>query len=637
MIEHLSGVLFDGIAYGALLFLISIGLSVTLGLMNFLNLAHGAFAMAGGYVCVTLMSRFGVPFLATLPIAFIVLAVIGWLLEISLVRRLYDASPLDQILFSIGLTFVAVALVTYFWGTGQQPIDLPGYLRGDLWIAGVGLSVYRIFLIALVAIITLVLIVLLGRTRYGAMIRASVDNPQAAAGLGINVVGVFSATFVLGSALAGLGGALSIDILSLTPNYALNYTIYFLFVVTVGGAGSIAGTLIAAMVLGIFNIAGSYYVPEIGGFVTYVLMIVLLLVFPGGLNPRAMRQTHGPGSHPGFAAPFSATLTSSLADWSKPRLPDGRWRPAEIVFWILVLAIPLVAGGYLELATQILITGLFALSLDLIMGYAGIVSLGHAALFGCGAYVAGLLAKAGWGEPLTGLAAGGLVAGVVGFLTSFIIRGSDIARLMVTLGICLMLSEAANRAVSITGGADGMGDISIWPVLGLFPFDLRGYTAYFYAVAVLLAIFWLSRRLVASPFGLSLRGIRESQRRMPAIGAPIRRRLATIYTVSAVVAGIAGALLTETTQFVGIDVVSFGRSSDLLMLLVLGGLGWLYGGMVGAALFLLSRDILSDLNPTYWQFWLGILLILLVFFARGGIHGILTAAYRRLFARPRPA
>src|ERR1700691_6277043 len=256
MMSNLAGVLFDGIAYGSLLFLISLGLSVTLGLMNFINLAHGAFAMVGGYVCVTLMSRAGVPFLATLPLSFIVMALAGWAVERTLVRRLSSASPLDQVLFSIGLTFVAIAAVTYFWGTGQQPIQLPTYLHGEWRVAGVHLRIYRLFLIGLVIVITAGLVLLLVRTRYGATIRAAVDNAVAARGLGINVGAVFSATFALGAGLAGLGGALSIDILSLTPNYALNYTIYFLLVVTVGGPGSIVGTLIAAMVLGIFNVAG---------------------------------------------------------------------------------------------------------------------------------------------------------------------------------------------------------------------------------------------------------------------------------------------------------------------------------------------------------------------------------------------
>lgn len=286
MIGNLIGVLFDGVAYGSLLFLISIGLSVTMGLMNFVNLAHGAFAAFGGYVCVTLMSRLGVPFLATLPIAFVLTALLGAVLERTLYQRLYKASPLDQVLFSIGLTFVAVAVATYIWGPGQQPVQLPEFLRGQAHVLGLDLGIYRLFLIAVVVAVTVALVALLDRTRFGAQVRASVDNQQASAGLGINVNGVFALTFALGSGLAGLGGGLGIDVLGLDPGFPLKYMVYFLLVVAVGGAGSIKGTLMAAMILGIFDVAGKYYVPEIGAFVIYAMMVVLLAIFPAGLYGR---------------------------------------------------------------------------------------------------------------------------------------------------------------------------------------------------------------------------------------------------------------------------------------------------------------------------------------------------------------
>lgn len=280
------GVLFDGIAYGSLLFLISVGLSVTMGLMNFINLAHGAFAMLGGYVCVVLMNSMGIPFLATLPLAFIASAVVGLVLERSLYRRLYKASELDQVLFSIGLTFMAVAGATYFFGSTQQPLQLPEFLSGQVSVFGIDLGAYRLFLIALVVLITLALGALIERTRFGAQIRASVDNQQASAGLGINVSRVFSLTFALGSGLAGLGGALGVDVLGLDPVFPLKYMVYFLLVVAVGGAGTIKGPLLAAMILGVFDVAGKYYVPEVGAFVIYGLMVALLLLFPLGLIGR---------------------------------------------------------------------------------------------------------------------------------------------------------------------------------------------------------------------------------------------------------------------------------------------------------------------------------------------------------------
>jgi branched-chain amino acid transport system permease protein len=282
----LLGVLFDGLAYGSLLFLISVGLSVTMGLMNFVNLAHGAFAMLGGYVAVVLMNRAGVPFLLALPAAFAGAAAVGWVLERTLYRRLYQASHLDQVLFSIGLTFMAMAGASYLFGPGQQPVELPGALRGQVRLGGLELGVYRLFLIGVVVAITAALGWLVARTRFGAQVRAAVDNQQAARGLGINVGRVFSLTFALGSGLAGLGGGLGVDVLGLDPAFPLKYMVYFLLVVAVGGAGSIRGSLLAALVLGVADVAGKYYVPAVGSFVIYAMMVLLLVLFPAGLYGR---------------------------------------------------------------------------------------------------------------------------------------------------------------------------------------------------------------------------------------------------------------------------------------------------------------------------------------------------------------
>jgi len=286
MIGNLAGVLFDGIAYGSLLFIISIGLSVTMGLMNFINLAHGAFAMLGGYVCVMLMTRVGVPFLATLPVAFVASAIVGIVLERTLYQRLYKAPHLDQVMFSIGLVFMAVAATTYFFGPSQQPVRLPDFLRGQVHVLGLDLGAYRMFLIAIVAVLTVALHLLLVRTRFGAQVRASVDNAVASAGLGINVNRVFAATFALGSGLAGLGGGLGVDVLGLDPTFPLKYMVYFLLVVAIGGAGTIKGGLVAAMILGICDVAGKYYVPQVGSFIIYFLMVTLMIVFPAGLYGR---------------------------------------------------------------------------------------------------------------------------------------------------------------------------------------------------------------------------------------------------------------------------------------------------------------------------------------------------------------
>jgi len=283
-------ILFDGVAYGMLLFVLAVGLSVTLGLMNFVNLAHGAFAMAGGYVTVLLMSRFGVPFLACLPLAFIVVALAGALLERTLYRPMYGKPHLDQVLFSIGLAFVAVAAVDYFVGSSQQNIQLPEWLRGRTEIGDgaflLGMGHYRLFIIAVCAVLTVALQLILSKTRFGSRLRAAVDDPRVAAGLGINVNIVFLMTFAVGSGLAGLGGALGAEILGLDPTFPLKYMIYFLIVVSVGGTSSITGPLAAALLLGIADVAGKYFIPKMGAFTVYLLMILILMWRPQGLFTR---------------------------------------------------------------------------------------------------------------------------------------------------------------------------------------------------------------------------------------------------------------------------------------------------------------------------------------------------------------
>ena len=280
-------VLFDGLASGVLLFLISVGLSVTLGLMNFVNLAHGAFAMLGGYCCVLLLQRAGLPFLLTLPLAALASALVGVVLERTLYRRLYGASHLDQVLFSIGLVFVAMSSANYFFGAQQQPLQLPAFLSGQFHLpGGLDVGVYRLFLIVVGLALAAALHWMVTRTRFGAMLRASVDNPRAARGMGLDVDRVFVLTFALGSALAGLGGALGVEMLGLDPSFAIKYIVYFLIVVAVGGSGNILGSLYASLLLGVCDVAGKYYIPEAGAFVIYAVMVLVLVIRPQGLFGR---------------------------------------------------------------------------------------------------------------------------------------------------------------------------------------------------------------------------------------------------------------------------------------------------------------------------------------------------------------
>lgn len=328
---------------------------------------------------------------------------------------------------------------------------------------------------------------------------------------------------------------------------------------------------------------------------------------------------------------------TALSDVSTHAMASARWRISEVAFWVLALACAFLFPSRYLIMTDIVRLGLFALSLDLILGYAGIVSLGHAAFFGVGAYSAGLLALHGIiNEPVIALVAAGLVAAVLGFLTSFlVIRGVDLTRLMVTLGIASMFYPLAIQYSSLTGGSDGLQGITIAPLLGLFRFDMFGKTAFIYCLVVLFVLFLLARRIVNSPFGMSLRAIKNNPLRASAIGIPVNRRLIAVYTLAAFYAGIAGGLFTQTTQLASPDVFSFERSADLLLVLVLGGTGYLYGGLIGAVAFKILQEFFSTLTPQYWQFWIGLVLVIVVLVGRERIQSVVQWPMR-LFARAKP-
>ncbi len=319
-----------------------------------------------------------------------------------------------------------------------------------------------------------------------------------------------------------------------------------------------------------------------------------------------------------------ATIGDEIATYLKQR---ARWSPLEIAFWIFAFAsIWLFPGKYL-IMKDTAILALFALSLDLILGYAGIISLGQATFFGLAGYFAGLIAKYGLiNEPILALICSGFVAAALGFVTSFLVlRGSDLTRLMVTLGVSLMLGEVANRYSDLTGGADGLQGVTIAPIFGLFRFDLYGHNGYVYCLIVLFVCFLIARRIVYSPFGLSLRSLKGNNLRASAIGIPVKWRLVAIYTVSAGFAGIAGALLTQTTAFCSLDVFSLERSADLLLVLIIGGTGYLYGGLIGAVIYKFLQDWIATLTPQYWQFWIGLVLVVIVLVGRERVEGWIAA------------
>ncbi len=308
-----------------------------------------------------------------------------------------------------------------------------------------------------------------------------------------------------------------------------------------------------------------------------------------------------------------------------------RLRPMELLPWVIAIGVYFVFPDYLALGAQVLATTLFGLSADLVLGYAGIVTLGHAAFYGMGAYTAGYLAAHGVGAPVVGLVAAAAVAGLAGLLSGLVIlRTQGLTLLMLTLVVCVMLQEAANKLTSITGGTDGLQGMEVSPVLGYFRFDLYGNTAYWYALAVLFLGWVFARTLVYSSFGRSLTGIRENVTRMHAIGTPVFSRLLIVYTISAAMAGVAGALIAETTQLVALNVLSVDLSGTILVMIILGGVGRLYGAFVGVPLYMIAQDRFSTIDPVYWYFWIGLLLVLIVSFARGGVLGLIDALLRRL-------
>jgi len=333
----------------------------------------------------------------------------------------------------------------------------------------------------------------------------------------------------------------------------------------------------------------------------------------------------------------SETLTTAGRSEARERaaaylLRRHRFRLAETVPWLAAIAVYFIFPERMTFGSQVLVMVMFALSLDLILGYAGIVTLGHAAFFGVGAYTVGLAAaRLGWSEPISGLFAAAVAAGLVGFITGwFLLRYRGLTLLMLTLAVGFMLHEAANKATAITGGADGLQGMRVDPVLGLWRFDIFGRVAYVYCALALFAAWLFARRLVHSPFGRTLTGIRENVQRMHAIGAPVHRRLVTVYAISGAMAGVAGALLAQTTKFAGLNMLSFDRSGEVLIMLVFGGAGRLYGAFVGAPAYMLAQDSLAKTWPTYWQIGLGLLLVLIVLFARGGILGLVDRARARL-------
>ena len=622
-VANFAGILLGGLSAGTVLFIVSVGLSVTMGLMGFVNLAHGAFAMFGGYVIVLSMNRAHFGFAAALALGFVATAAISVVLERTLYRRLYRASELDQVLFTIGLIFIFIAGAIIVVGPESQTLQLPAALRGQINLGFLQYRTYSIFLIVIGFLIGLGISLAFERTRIGAQIRATVDNRRMAELLGINVDRLFTITFAFGSGMAGIGGGLGAEFLGLDPQYALKYLVYFLIAVSVGGLGSVMGVYYASLILGRARFRAET------------------------LSAQGRHHFHLCAHHPAAAVAAArivrqerdvsaAAPTATDHPGARGLITRHRLRWWEALPWIIGLGFYFAFPDYLGFGAELLAMILFALSLDLALGYAGIITLGHAAFFGAGAYTVGMLAFYEiWTEPITSLLLAALVAAIIGFLSGLVLlRTRGLTLLMLTLCTMALLQEAANMARAYTGGFDGLPDLAIAPVFGVFEFNpLYANTQYLYSLGVLLVCFIFVRTLIYSPFGQSLTGIRENLLRMHAIGSPVRLRLVICYTISAALAGIAGGLWAQTNAFVNLSALDLDRAATVFIVLILGGYGRLYGAFVGAVVYLALEHFLAKIYPTAWQLGLGLLLVMIALFARNGILGIGEALWQRYSAR----
>jgi branched-chain amino acid transport system permease protein len=429
--------------------------------------------------------------------------------------------------------------------------------------------------------------------------------------VGINVRRLFSIAFALGCGLAALGGAIGYSVLPLEPLYPFKYLTLVLIVVTLSGFGNVKASAAAAIGVGIADTACRYLLPEFGSVVIYLVLLVVVLWRARG---TLANRVH----------PLEGVLSSDL-------LGRKRDRPYEFLFLALAVLTFFVFEDRLSFATSVLIMVLFALSLDFVLGFAGVVTLGHALFFGTGAYVAGLLALSGLTEAISGLLLAGMASALLAAVVGPLVLGlTGLPQIMATLALGAIGFEAANKATWLTGGDNGLQGIELAPLLGVFNWTVYGHTGYLYALAVLALGFWLLKRVIASSFGVSLQGIRENRQRMMVIGAPVLGHMVRAYAISAFIAGVAGALSAQTTRFVGLDVLSLTTSVDIMVMLTLGGVGRLYGALVGAPVYMTIHHLAAQWNPYHWMFVIGWLLIFVMRFARGGLIGMAGAMLRRL-------
>jgi branched-chain amino acid transport system permease protein len=602
--EFFIAQLLNGLVYGVLLFLMAAGLSLIFGLMNVVSLAHGSFFMLGAFFGLSI-ARFTGSFWWALVLAPIPAMVLGIVMEFLFMRPLYRRGHMDQVLLTFGFTFVFFDLVQAVWGRVIVRLPAPEALQGTTQI-GLGVfSTYRLFLIGFGFAIALLMWLFLERSRLGAMVRAGVDDAAMAAGLGGNVPALFTSLFGAGVGLAALGGVAAGPVLGLYPGMDTEILIPAFIVIVIGGMGSLRGAFIGSLLIGEIDTFGKAYFPSLALFLIYVVMALVLLVRPQGLF--GIKYT-------GVTAAPAVTTVSTPA--------TARMRAIGLVVLLAMVGFPFLVGDYPRaLTAEIYIFAIFAMSLDLLLGFTGLMSLGHAAFFGLGAYAVAILGTLvgvnAWLALAAGIFIAALGAALIGF---FCVRLSGIPFLMLTLAFSQLVFSVALKWRDITGGSDGM---AIPEKPSFFGVDLSNSLAmYFMALAFMLAAYWALRRLLNAPLGHVFVGIRENEPRMLAIGFNTRAYKLLSFTIAGAFAGLAGGLYAVFNSFISPDAIYWTSSGDILIMTMLGGAGTLIGPAIGAGVFLLMKNVVSSYSD-HWLAIIGAVFICCVLFFPGGIWGTL--------------
>jgi len=596
--------LLNGLVYGVLLFLIAAGLSLIFGLMNVVSLAHGSFFMLGAYFGLSIFKVTGSFWLALI-LAPIPVLVLGVLMELLFLRPLYRRGHLDQVLLTFGFTFVFLDLVQTLWGRTVLRLPVPDALQGTVQI-GLGVfSAYRLCLIGFGFAIALLLWLFLERSRIGAMVRAGVDNAVMAAGLGANIPALFTGIFGLGVALAALGGSAAAPVLGLYPGMDSEILIPAFIVIVIGGMGSLRGAFVGSLLIGIADTFGKAYFQSIALFLIYLAMTAVLLIRPQGL----------------FGIKYTdISIAPAIVTTSRPSTVQRS--AVEFLVLLALLALPFLVTDYPRaLISEIFIFAIFAMSLDLLLGFTGLMSLGHAAFFGLGAYAVAVLGTQfginAWLGVAAGIAVAGCGAALIGF---FCVRTGGIPFLMLTLAFSQLVFSVALKWRDVTGGSDG---IAIAERPSFFGYDLsHSLVMYFMALGFFALAYWGLRRLLNAPLGHAFVGIRENEQRMMAIGYPTRAYKLLSFTIAGAIAGLAGGLYAIFNGFISADAVYWTASGDILIMTMLGGAGTLIGPALGAAIVLLMKNVVSSYSE-HWLAIIGVTFIGCVMFFPGGLWGSL--------------